>query len=45
MENKERFIRAIARYQNFHSHIETINKLLEKAFGSDTVVFNFYGLD
>ena len=45
MENKERFIRAIARYQNFHSHIETRNKLLEKAFGSDTTIFNFDGLD
>lgn len=45
MENKEKFIRAISRYQNFHSHIETRNKLLEKAFGSDTVIFNFDGLD
>lgn len=45
MENKERFIRAISRYQNYNSHICTRNKLLEKAFGSDTTIFNFDGLE
>ena len=45
MKNKERFIRAIARYQNFNSHKETKSKLLEKAFGSDTRIFDFDGVD
>ena len=45
MENKERFIRAIARWQNFQSHLETKMRLLEKAFGSDTQIFDFDGLD
>ena len=45
MENKERFIRAMARFQNYRSRKETKNKLLEKAFGSDTVIFDFDGVD
>jgi hypothetical protein len=45
MGNKERFIRAIARWQNYHSHKETKSKLLEKAFGSDTMIFDFDGVD
>ena len=43
--NKERFIRAIARYQNLYSHKETKMKLLEKAFGNDTTVVDFDGLE
>ena len=45
MENKERFIRAMSRFQNYCSHKETKNKLLEKAFGSDTVIFDFDGMN
>ncbi len=45
MGNKERFIRAIARWQNYYSHKETKSKLLEKAFGSDTMIFDFDGVD
>jgi hypothetical protein len=45
MTNKDRFIRAVARIQNYNSHKETKNKLLEKAFGSDTVIFDFDGVD
>ena len=43
--NKELFCKAFRRFQNYLSHKETKNKLLEKAFGSDTVVFDFDGLD
>ena len=45
MENKERFIRAIARWQNYRSHKETKNKLLEKAFGEDTSIFDYDGIE
>lgn len=45
MENKERFIKAIARYQNYDSHLSTKRTLLEKAFGQDTQIFDFDGLD
>ena len=45
MTNKERFIRAVARVQNYNSHKDTKNKLLEKAFGGDTVVFDFDGTE
>lgn len=45
MENKERFVRAIARFQNYYSHKETKCKLLEKAFGSDTSIFDFDGVE
>lgn len=45
MTNKDRFIRAVARIQNYNSHKETKNKLLEKAFGGDTVIFDFDGTE
>ena len=45
MENKERFIRAMARFQNYCSHKETKNKKIKKAFGSDTVIFDFDGMN
>ena len=45
MTNKERFIRAVARVQNYNSHKDTKNKLLEKAFGGDTVIFDFDGTE
>jgi len=45
MTNKDRFIRAVARVQNYNSHKETKNKLLEKAFGGDTVIFDFDGTE
>ena len=45
MENKERFVRAIARWQNYNSHKETKNNLLERAFGSDTIIFDYDGVD
>jgi len=45
MTNKERFIRAVARIQNYNSHKDTKNKLLEKAFGGDTVIFDFDGTE
>jgi len=45
MTNKDRFIRAVARVQNYNSHKETKNKLLEKAFGGDTVIFDFDGME
>jgi hypothetical protein len=45
MDNKARFMRAISRFQNFRSHLETKCKLLEKAFGSDTSIFDFDGLE
>jgi len=45
MINKDMFIRAVARIQNYNSHKETKNKLLEKAFGSDTVIFDFDGTE
>jgi hypothetical protein len=45
MTNKERFIRAVARVQNYNSHKDTKNKLLEKAFGGDTVIFDFDGME
>lgn len=45
MDNKARFIRAVSRFQNFRSHLETKCKLLEKAFGSDTTIFDFDGLE
>lgn len=43
--NKETFCKALRRFQNYRSHKETKNKLLEKAFGSDTTIFDFDGLD
>ena len=45
MTQEERFVRAIQRYQNFKSHLETRCRLLEKAFDEDTVIFDFNGLE
>ena len=45
MENKECFNKAIRRFQNYYSHKITKNKLLEKAFGEETAVFDFDGVD
>ena len=35
----------MARFKNYCSNKETKNKLLEKAFGSDTVIFDFDGMN
>lgn len=43
--SKEMFVKAIRRFQNYYSHLETKNKLLEKAFGSDSCVMDFSGLE
>lgn len=45
MTNKERFIKAIARYQNFYSHKETKMRLLEKAFSEDSTIMDLDGLE
>lgn len=45
MENKERFKRAMARFQNFYSNKVTKNELFEIAFGPDSTVMDFYGVD
>ena len=45
MTNKERFVRAIARYQNFYSHKETKMMLLEKAFGEDSCIVDLDGTE
>ena len=45
MGDKERFVKALSRFQNFRSHMETRCKILEKAFDEDTIIFDFKGLD
>jgi len=45
MTNKERFVKAVKRFQEYMKHKEEKNDLLEKAFGSDTRVFDFDGVE
>lgn len=45
MTNKERFVQSVARFQNLKSSLETRNNLLEKAFGEDTEIIEYRGLD
>ena len=45
MTNKERFMKAIARYQNFYSHKKTKMRLLEKAFGEESAIMDLDGLE
>lgn len=48
MNRKEVFIKANARLQNYYSHIDTRNKLLEKALDSgdnETRIFDFSGIN
>lgn len=43
MTNKEIFCRAVARFQNYFSKMETRNNIIEKLIGNDTTIMDFAG--
>lgn len=45
MNNKDVFVKAIERFEQYREKKEKKNKLLEQAFGSDTTIFDFDGLE
>ena len=45
MTNKERFIAAVNRFIEYREKKEKKSSLLEEAFGSDTVIFDFDGIE
>lgn len=42
---KTKFVNAIKLFNNYHSHLDNKNNLLEQAFGEDSVLMDYDGIE